>query len=173
LAKRGWGNRPSVWPLIGLGLAVYILASSVLGLILPLLLATYPPGGPVAVFVGTWSTSIVADAVFVIGSVASAIAGVLVAKRSKLGSLTLAAVLTWLTYTITAAFIVGPMGMPGEGGSPPPGADDPYRGIVILVAPLFGAVGLIFAAIAPTVAHGYLVRFLAEEPTAEPGTRVP
>jgi len=83
-------------------------------------------------------------------------------------SLALAGVLTWLTYTIAASFIVGPMGTPGEHGSPPPGAHDPCRGIVILVAPVFACVGLIFAAVAPTVARGYLVPFLANEPTLSP-----
>jgi hypothetical protein len=111
--------------------------------------------GPVGAFLVAWSTSVVADAVFVIGSIVGAVAGVMVARRSVLGSIAVAAVVAWLTYTIAAALIVGPVGMPGEGGPPAPGADDPVRGFFILVAPLIGFVGLIFASVAPAMARPY------------------
>jgi hypothetical protein len=47
------------------------------------------------------------------------------------------------------------------------------RGIGILGAPALWRSGIDIRVIAPTVAHGYLVHFLAAEPTAEPGTWAP
>jgi hypothetical protein len=153
---------PVLWSVIALSLVAYVACSSVLGLIL-LILASIPTHtdgaahiGPLATFLVAWSTSVVADAVFVIGSIAGAVAGVIVARRSGVGSIAVAAVAAWLTYTIAAALILGPVGMPGEGGPPAPGADDSFRGILIFVAPLIGIVGLVFAAVTPSIARSYL-----------------
>lgn len=160
---RGWTNHPRAWLVIGLGLAMYVVASSVLGLIIPLILTSIgaiTPSGPVAAFLAVWSNNVGADVAFVAGSIASAVVGVLVAKTSTIRSIALAAVLTALTYMIAAGFgLQSPIGMPGEGGPPPPGAPN-FNGIAILVTPLVGIVGVVFAAVAPAIARRSLAHFL-------------
>src|SRR5260370_24200850 len=86
-------NRARPWLQAALLLVLYTAVSSFLGLIL--LLPWLGPLGPLVV----WSTSIAADIVFVVGSIAGAVAGVAVARATR-GSITLAAVITALTYRI-------------------------------------------------------------------------
>jgi hypothetical protein len=114
--------------------------------------------GPAGVFAAAWSKSVTADIVFVVGSLASAGAGLLLTRRSKPRSIGLALLMTWITYTIAASLITGPVGMPGEGDPPEPGAPDPVRTTLVLAAPLLGLFGLIFAAVAPALAADRLAR---------------
>jgi hypothetical protein len=160
--RRGSANRLHVWPLIGLSLAVYILASSILGLIIELMLNN----DAAAEFLRWWRTSAAADAVFVVGSIAGGVAGMMLAKTSKLGSIGLAAVLTGLTYTTAAALYNAATcaQVTGCGYA----LIDPFRGGAVLLTPLYGSVGLVFAAVAPAFARGHLVRLLAGETRPRP-----
>jgi hypothetical protein len=136
-------SRPRVWLRVALLLAVYTGVSSVLGLVLLI-----PWLGPAGVLI-VWSTSIAADVVFVIGSIGAVVAGVTLAKTTR-GSIGLAAVITWLTYGISAELALGAFGALGNGGSSPPDSF-PSLGIVLVDAPLLGLSGVAFAAIAPAL----------------------
>ena len=165
LPKHLWVNRPQVWAKILLCLALYVFGSSVLGLLLALLVSLageVTPNGPVAMFLGFWSSSLAADVLFLGGSIGSGIAGVLVAKKSKLVSIALAAALTSLTYMLAIALINDvPFRVAGAGGGRP---DAPS----ILLSPLFGLPGLVFAASAPAIARGYLIGIMAGETQSMP-----
>jgi hypothetical protein len=147
-------NRVRTWLQIALLSAVYTGVSSVLGLIWWL--------GPIGVLV-VWSTSIAADVVFVVGSIAAAVVGVTVAKSTR-GSMALAGAITWLTYGIAAEIALRAFGTLLADGSPPP--DGPSLGIVLLDAPLIGIAGVAFAAIAPALLRERVKRLMASD--AEP-----
>jgi hypothetical protein len=136
-------------------LAVYIAVSSALGLMLPILWL-----GLVGVLV-VWSTSIPADIVFAVGSIAAPVVGVAVAK-SKRRSIALAAVITWLTYGIAAEIALRAFGTLLAGGSPPPDSF-PSLGIVLFDAPLIGLAGVAFAALAPAFLRERVKRLLAAD----------
>ena len=72
-------------------LILYIAGSSVLGLSVGWLFE-----GPVFLL-RAWSTNVGADVVFIIGSIAGAVGGVTLAKRSVGLSIVLAALITWAT----------------------------------------------------------------------------
>jgi hypothetical protein len=147
-------NRARAWLQAALLLAVYTAVSSFLGLILLL-----PWLGPLGLLV-VWSASIAADIVFVIGSIAGAVAGVAVARSTR-GSITLTAVITALTYGIAAEIAVRAFGGL-VGGSPPP-QDFSNLGTVLVDAPLLGAAGVAFASITPALLRERVKRLLAAD----------
>jgi hypothetical protein len=148
--QQRWTNGPRVWLLIGLSLTVYTVVSSVLGEALWILASVqHSNTRPVETFLGVWSASAIADAVFVAGSIATALAGAMVAKTYRIRSMALAALMTWLTYTIAASFL------------PAVQSESSSWYTAYLFAPEVGFLGLIFAAVSPAIARGHLVRILA------------
>jgi Na+-transporting NADH:ubiquinone oxidoreductase subunit NqrE len=155
-------HRPRAWLLVALLLAGYIGLSSVLGLVLLIM-----SEGLLGVLL-VWSTSIAADIVFVIGSIAGAVAGVTLA-RSRRSSIALTAVITSLTYGIAAEIALIAFSGLAQGTSPAPSPDNlPNLGIVLADAPLLGLAGVAFASVAPTLLRERVRRLLA--PDAEPPT---
>jgi hypothetical protein len=150
-------NRPRAWLLVALLLAAYIGLSSVLGLVLLIM-----SEGLLGVLL-VWSTSIAADIVFVIGSIAGAVAGVTVAK-SRRGSIALTAVIIWLTYGIAAEIALTAFSSLAQDASPTVSPDNlPNVGIVLADAPLLGLTGVAFASIVPTLLRERLRRLLTTE----------
>ena len=147
-----------MWLRVALLLALYTAVSSFLGLILLL-----PWLGLLGLLV-VWSTSIAADVVFVIGSIAGAVAGVAVARTTR-GSITLTAVITALTYGIAAEIALRAFSSLLNAGSPSP-QDFTSLGTVLVDAPLLGLAGVAFASITPALLRQRIKRLLAAD--AEP-----
>ena len=146
-------NRARVWLRVALLLALYTAVSSFLGLIL-----LFPWLGPLGLL-EVWSTSIAADIVFVTGSIAGAVAGVAVARSTR-GSITLAAVITALTYGFAAEIALRAFSSLQTTGSPS-SQDFASLGTVLVDAPLLGLAGVAFASIAPALLRERVKRLLA------------
>ena len=120
-----------------------------------------------AFLLSAWSTNVGADVVFMIGSIAGAVGGVRMAKRSVGRSIALAALITWATYAIALTLHgrIGPTvdfsglsgtGM-GSGVSSGPSAGELLAGYLLL--PLVGLPGFVFAVLLPAIARRALGRF--------------
>jgi len=148
-------NRPRTWFLIVLFLVAYVALSSGLGLILLIVSA-----GLLGVLL-VWSTSITADIVFVIGSIAGAVAGITL-FRSRRGSIAVTLAITWLTYGIAADIALKAFGNLLQGGAASAGSDNlPNLWIVLADAPLIGLAGVAFASVAPTLMRERIKRLLS------------
>jgi hypothetical protein len=108
-----------------------------------------------------WSLSLVADVVFVVGSIGAAFVGVMVAK-SRSGSIALTAVITWFRYCMAAEIASSASATLGGGGAQTLSPNSlSGLGTVIRDAPGYGLAGLAFAAVTPAFARERVKRLLA------------
>lgn len=128
-------------------LLAYVLVSSYLGLTGRFLFVASPLEA--LRFMGDiWSASVVADFVFVAGTVAAGVSAYRLTRRgSVLGGLVLALAATWITYALSWALVLA-----AEEAAARSQVEEslPLLGIFAFVG-AFGVVGLLFGTVAPVV----------------------